>query len=309
MFRGYEDENGKRVMDEEYLGHAVFESLNGISDFYHNLADSIMHFAPMWVKNSSIINYDSYFLGALANTIESIRSVLELGHITDAKAMLRNFFDEAIVNLYFMARLKRKGVEISSRIAADNFVSEFKLEDLYDVSTSDWLSDNKTKRLQGELYYDRMLKFLENEASINEIVSYLNSPECKKMREWLNDAVHLNYYNTILLNDGLLCVDRARKSAVDEFNRAVTKIVMLHITCMFCMQPVYMMSSDYCDYLDIGKEPPEGCQYAVAPFIQSYLDKTVYKLCPQWAAKLVATTSPMRLRILDSHEPHFSQRG
>ena len=287
-------------MDKEYLDHAVFNSLRESAGFYHDLSDNVMPFVPKWVKSHPIINYDSYFFEALANSIVSIKTILELGHITDAKALLRNFFDEAIINLYFMTRLKRKDDDFFKLMSDDNFfVRGLGTEELYDVNTSDWLSDNKTRALQRALRYDDMVKYLKQEARISGIVEYLESSECKKMREWLNDAVHLNYYKAILLNDGQLCIDGLRESMIDEFKRVFDQVTMFHVTCVFCLQPVYMMSPDYCDYTDCGMEPPEGCQYDVAPFIQSYLDKTVYKTFPDWAGKLVETVSPMRLRRLE----------
>ena len=84
MFRGYKDKGGKTVMGKEYLGHAVFDSLAAAADFYRKLSYSVMSFAPLWVKTRAIINYDSYFLEAIANSIISIRTVLELGHVSDA---------------------------------------------------------------------------------------------------------------------------------------------------------------------------------------------------------------------------------
>jgi len=48
--------------------------------------------------------------------------------------------------------------------------------------------------------------------------------------------------------------------------------------------------------------PPDGCEYDVAPFIQAYLDKTVYKTKPEWAGKLVEAVSPMRLRRLEESD-------
>ena len=35
--------------------------------------------------------------------------------------------------------------------------------------------------------------------------------------------------------------------------------------------------------------------FDVAPFVQSYLDKTVYRAFPDWAEKLVEAVAPMRL--------------
>ena len=296
MIRGYKDRDGKVVMDKEYLDHAIFNSLRESADFYHDLSDNVMSFVTKWVKSHPIINYDSYFFEALANSIMSIKTILELGHITDAKALLRNFFDEAVINLYFMTRLKRMDDDFFKLMSdSDFFARGLGAEELYDVKTSDWLSGNKTKALQRALRYGEMVKYLKQEARIAGIVEYLESSECEKMREWLNDAVHLNYYKAILLNDGQLCIDGLRKSTIEEFKRVFDQVTMFHVTCVFCLQPFYMMSSDYCDYTDCGMEPPEGCQYDVAPFIQSYLDKTVYQTFPDWAEKLVETVGFMRL--------------
>ena len=294
MFRGYHDEEGKTIMDKEYLDHDIFCSLCDASDFYRDLSDNVISFVPMWVKNNPIINYDSYFFGALANSIDSIKTVLKFGHITDAKALLRNVFDETIINLYFIACLKKKGDECNKLMSGDNcFAQALKFEELYDANVSDWLVDNKTNALKGALRYDEMKKFLCQEARLTGIVEYLESDECTEVRKWMNDAVHLNHYKSVLLNDGLLCIDDLRKSTLDELKRAFDKITMFHVACVFCLKPVYMMSSDYMDYKECGMEPPEGCQYEVASFIQSYLDKTVYELHPEWATRLVEIVSPM----------------
>lgn len=302
MFRGYHDRNGKIIMDKEYLDHPVFVSLVESADFYRDLSDNVMSFATMWVKKLPIINYDSYFFGAVANSIDSIKAVLALGHVSDAKALLRSLFDEMVVNLYFTALLRKKSDECNRLVINDNdFVQDLKLEELYDANVSDWLADNKTKSLKAALRYDEMKKFLCQEARLIGIVEYLESDECKKMREWLNDAVHVNYYKSILLNDGLLCIDGARKSELDEMSLAFGKIVMFHVTCAFCLSPFYMMSSDYMDYKECGVEPPDGAENDVAPFIQTYLDETVYKSFPRWAKHLIEVSKPMQLTRLIEH--------
>ena len=80
---------------------------------------------------------------------------------------------------------------------------------------------------------------------------------------------------------------------IDSFRKG------FHSACVFCLQPVYLMSSEYLDNKECGMEPPEGCQHDVAPFIQAYLDKTVYNARPEWAARLVDMASPMCLRRCD----------
>jgi hypothetical protein len=145
---------------------------------------------------------------------------------------------------------------------------------------------------------DDMKKFLKQDLKLSGIIEYLDSDECKKLRDWLNDAVHLNYYNMVLLNDGSLCIDPKRKATLDEVKRAFDQITMFHVACVLCLKPVYMMSHDYIDYKDCGMEPPEGCEYDVSPFVQEYLEKTMYKICPKWAEKVVIETSPMRLNAV-----------
>ena len=300
MFRGYKDKDWKVVMGKECLDHAIFRSLSEAAEFYCVLSDNIMSFVTMCVKDSPIINYDCYFFEALANSIVSIKAILELGHVTDAKALLRNLFDETIVNLYFMARLKKKDDEfVNSLIDAGFLIQGLQAEQLYDVNVSDWLAGNKTKELKKGLRYEGMRDFLKQEASIAGIVEYLDSSGCKVMREWLNDAVHLNHYKAVLLNNGLICIDDKRKLAVDKLKSAFDEIVAFHVTCVFCLKPNYLMSSDYGDYMECGMTPPEGCQYDVAPFIQSFLDETVYKTMPDWAEKLVAAVKPMRLLAIE----------
>jgi hypothetical protein len=301
MFRGYEDEGGKVVMDKEYLDHAVFNSLAEAAVFYRRLSSNVMSFVPLWVKNHTIINYDSYFFEAIANSIISIKVILELGHVTDAKALIRNLFDQIIINLYFIGRLKKKSDDFNNMMTNDiGLNKKLDLEEWYDANVSNWLMDNKTKNLKKALRYDDMKKFLKQDLKLSGIIEYLDSDECKKLRDWLNDAVHLNYYNMVLLNDGSLCIDPKRKATLDEVKRAFDQITMFHIACVLCLKPVYMMSHDYIDYKDCGMEPPEGCEYDVSPFVQEYLEKTMYKTCPKWAEKLILTARPMRLRNLRS---------
>jgi hypothetical protein len=198
-----------------------------------------------------------------------------------------------------MARLKKRDDDFKKLMTDEKILNQnIDLEELFDGNISNWLVNNKTKNLKNALRYEDMKKFLSREVRLTGIVEYIDSDECKRMREWLNDAVHLNHYKSILLNNGLICVDEQRKIALENFRAVFDKVIMFHVTCVFCMNPVYLMSSDYSDYMDCGMEPPVDCQYDVAPFIQLFLDNTVYKTFPEWVSKLVEVASPMRLRKL-----------
>ena len=47
------------------------------------------------------------------------------------------------------------------------------------------------------------------------------------------------------------------------------------------VESALLCSGDIEDYLDLGIDPPEGCQYEIAPFIQKYIDEEVVKLHPE----------------------------
>ena len=42
-----------------------------------------------------------------------------------------------------------------------------------------------------------------------------------------------------------------------------------------------LCSGDIEDYLDLGIEPPENCQYEIAPFIQEYINRKVVTIHPE----------------------------
>lgn len=85
-------------MDKKYKEHPVFQQLAEYAEFYKDLAFIVMG----WVTQgtTSIINVDTHVYSSIQGTLESIKDILIKGRINDAYALLRKYYDSAIINIY-----------------------------------------------------------------------------------------------------------------------------------------------------------------------------------------------------------------
>jgi hypothetical protein len=103
------------ITDKEYIEHPVFNQLTKFAEFYKSLAYSIMLFVSMGTH--SVINIDTYVYSSMQGTLESICDILYKGHINDAYALLRKFYDAVIINIY-------TNLYLDENFNIDNFVVE-----------------------------------------------------------------------------------------------------------------------------------------------------------------------------------------
>jgi hypothetical protein len=104
------------VNDEEYKNHHVFSELEGYFDFYKSLSWSVFSFCL--TGTDAICNIDSYVYSSIKGTLESILKILNNGRINDAYALLRKYYDSAIINVYSNLYLK-------DHFSIENFVDAF----------------------------------------------------------------------------------------------------------------------------------------------------------------------------------------
>ena len=63
-----------------------------------------------------------------------------------------------------------------------------------------------------------------------------------------------------------------RIKVLSQLQHDIKEIFALNLSYMFIINPHYMRSSDYIDFLECGMEPPHGSQDWVADFIQEAID-------------------------------------
>ena len=86
--------------------------------------------------------------------------------------------------------------------------------------------------------------------------------------------------------------DKIKK--LDQFLLDIRYVILLNLSYIFYLNPHYMTSSDYFDYLDCGEKPPDEMQYEVAPFIQGIFDDLIKVEAPL-IAELIKNNCAMKL--------------
>jgi hypothetical protein len=136
-----------------------------------------------------------------------------------------------------------------------------------------------------------MRKYIEDSKKLANVTNLLKIDDPYKIiRDRCNDFIHYNFYRNILYNDsGIYLENRLR--VLDQFEKDVRNIFILHFSYLFTVSQHYMVSSDYTDSLDMGLTPEEGSEYFVAPFIQRMFDKVIKKYRSDLANEIKNNTS------------------
>jgi hypothetical protein len=263
--------NVMMVSDEEYQKHAVFADLERYAAFYKSLAHLVFGFVSLGTR--AICNIDSYLFSSVQGTLASIQVILRDGRINDAYALLRKYYDSAIINIY-------TSLYLQDHFSIQNFVVE-KIDKW--VQGKDQLPASSI-----------MLQYIRRSARVSPITALLSADDrYKRLRDRCNDHMHYNFYRNVLLNDKEIFLE-GRRRALDEFSNDLRDVLILHVSYIFFANGHYMMSSDYVDCLECGTTPEPDSQYWVAPFIQDIFDQTVKRFRPDIAGT-IKQHSPMHL--------------
>ena len=220
-------------MERAYSEHPIFDRISTYAKFYDNLSFSIMSFASTGIR-SSIINIDTYVYTSMQGTLESIRDILMKGRINDAYALLRKYYDAAVINIY-------TNLYLDEHIDVDNLVVE-KIEN--------WLKGKEQLP-----YIEKMDKYIQKSEKVGNIYKLLHKDKrYSELRDRCNDHTHYNFYYNVLLNDNEILLEN-RISILDTFAKDLENIFILHLSYLFYIKEYYMGSSDYIDYLDAGMTP------------------------------------------------------
>lgn len=234
--------------------HKVFSELERYVDFYESLSMSVFSFVT--TGTDGIINIDTYMFTSIRGTIESIRLILKNGMINDAYALLRKYFDSAIINIY-------SNLYLEDHSSIENFIVD---------KINNWIKGKEQLPT-----YQAMLDYINKSEKVLDINHLLSSNDrYKKIRDRCNNHTHYNYFYNMLLNDNEIYLSNRLKE-LNILSVDIKDIFILHLAYLFYFKDHYMTSSDYIDALECGVEPEVDSQYWVAPFIQKIFDDVVSK--------------------------------
>ncbi len=257
--------------DKLQVEHPVFEQLSKYSEFYGYLAFSMMSFVSMGTQ--SVLNIDTYVYPSMQGTLDSIKDILIKGRINDAYALLRKYYDAAVINIY-------TNLYLDENASIDNFVVE-KIEN--------WLQGKE--QLPTIQVMNTYIEKSSKSASIYKLLH--KDKRYSELKDRCNDNVHYNFYHNVLLNNSQTFLEN-RNPILNRFSKDLENIFILHLSYLFSIKEQYMMSSDYVDALDCEAMPEPDSQYFVAPFIQEVFDNVIKKNRNDLATEIKSNTS-MRL--------------
>lgn len=212
-------------------------------------------------------------------TLYSFRLCIEVVNISDALTLFRRFKDDLFLLIYFIRLSKPRDCDYDTETNLKQWNKDVK-------DAKDWASN----RMKG-VYYTKIIRLLKKDELINQLDKKLNIFKYLiDVTEKLNNYAHSNGMNFLNISSP---IHNRRGSALllKYINTDLNTVISYLITILFYISPEFLMSNDFIDYKDAGLEPPEGCQYLVAPFHQQLIDDVLYKVNPSLKDFLKNNTS------------------
>ena len=231
-----------------HLQHKVFDDLKYAVDFYKALSFGVMMYPKMETKR--VLNIDTYIFSSIQGTLDSIQTLLELRRINDSYALLRKYSDIAAMNIY------------------SNLVLESEIEEKSKKDVISWLSG------KGKLpEYKEMIRNIIKSKRLEHINKIIKKDDrYQKIRSYCNDHVHYNRIELAFQNDNEIMIIEP-ETIYDRFRIDFIDIFIFHVSYILSLQNIYMMASDYIDYIECGMTPEPGMEYLVAPYIEEFFVK------------------------------------
>lgn len=168
-----------QVTDKAYTEHRIFAELERYAEFYERLAMSVFSFPTMGTK--AICSIETYVYSSMQGTLESIKEILLVGRINDAYALLRKYYDSAVINVY------------SNLYLHDNF------------SINNFFVEKIQKWLQGKEKlpeYRAMSQYIKGSNTLRPINNLLDvDKRYRHLRSRCNDHTHYNFFQHVMLNE------------------------------------------------------------------------------------------------------------
>jgi hypothetical protein len=249
-------------LNQEYLNHKVFNNLDKLIEFYDDLAFHVISWADTGIKGN-MITHNTYVFSSIKGTLESIKIVLNNGRINDAFALLRKLYDAVLTNTYINLIMEAKN-------PFKHFDKIRSFDDMFVQEIDEWV---KSKRKLPSS--KQILSYIEKSPLLSHILPLIHTDKrYKNIKDRCNDHMHFNYFFHMFSNDNQVNNSK-RLNMLETLNKDLIDVFILHFAFIFTIKDVFMMSGDYVDHLECGMEPPEDCQYWVAPFIKDIFKELI----------------------------------
>lgn len=243
-----------------------------------------IHFVNPVLLNSSI------------NTLKSIKLCCSIGSFSDANTLIRKLRDDLLLYAYILSVLNKykpfaqNSIEQISLENEKEFAKTFSnLEFNTNLSNDEkaiesWLKNEVHKlddNIKKKLSFGNYMNVLKSNPEVKIILEKYNLKNYWALLTGkLNDYVHNNgqkFNSHNIVHSETIQLD----IYLSNINIRTSYVVTFFLILITMTESALLCSGEIEDYLNLGLEPPEDCQYEIAPFIQKFIDDKVVKLHPE----------------------------
>ena len=290
--------NNKKLIGETEVFKIFSEEFDSNIRFLDNFSNLIIlnrRIISFFTKGKPLI-INTTLLDNSIQTLKSIKLCCTIGSFADANTLIRKLRDDLILYVYILDVANKRDPflqEHLNEVKTDNseeFIKSFLNLRLNDTLTEDekvveaWLTNTVLelpRNIKNKLSFENYMKFLKKNDSVIKILDeYKLEKYWEDLRRKLNNYVHNNgiqFPSHNLIKEHSEHLDIYLKN----INTRTSYIITLFLVLIIMTEGALISSTDMIDYLDCGMEPPEDCQYEIAPFIQDYIDTKVVEIHPE----------------------------
>lgn len=257
-----------------------------------NLSGRIISFITD--KNSHIVH--GHLLDNSVQTLKSIKLCCSIGSFADANTLIRKLRDDLLLYVYTLAVVNQrkpfteKSLDNLSIENQEEFLKGFSSLEFNTILTDDekaidaWIC-NKVfelpKQIKNKLSFKNYMEFLKQNENIKDVlITYNLQKYWEELTTKLNNYVHNNGRQFTIHN--LIRSDNQQLEIyLANVNARTSYIITFFLILITMVESALLCSGDIEDYLDLGIDPPEDCQYEIAPFVQEFIDKKVVEIHPE----------------------------
>jgi len=284
---------------EETEAFKKFESeYDSNVDFLESFSNLIGFSGRMifFITDKEMLNVYNHVIENSVQTLRSIKLCCSIGSFADANTLIRRLRDDLLLHVYTLAVVNQrkpfteKSLENCSMESAEKFVEGFSSLEFNTIMTDDekaieaWLSNTvgqAPRKIRDKLNFRNYMEFLKKNENIKEVLTTYNlQGYWEVLTGRLNNYVHNNgrqfsQHNLIRSSNEQLDI------YLGNINTRVSYVLTFFLISISMIESALLCSGEIQDYLDFGEDPPEDCQYEIAPFIQEYIDNKVAKMHPE----------------------------
>jgi len=237
----------------------------------------------------------SVLIDSSVQTLKSIKFCCSNGSFSDANTLIRKLRDDLLLYAYILSITNQrkpftenslKNFKIETVEGLEKVISNLEFTELTndEKAVAAWLNNDVLElpnSIKKKLSFENYISVLKLNTNISDVLlKYKLDNYWEFLQRKLNNYVHSNgrqfsQHNIVKSYDSQLEI------YFQNINIRTSYAVTFFVVLITMIESALLCSGDIEDYLDMGIDPPENCQYEIAPFIQEFIDKKVVALHPE----------------------------